>query len=53
MLALGQRLVERGHEVTYETWERWREHVEATGMEFVPAPEYPVFPTQQQPLKRS
>ena len=51
MLALGQRLVERGHEVTYETWERWREHVEAAGMEFVPAPEYPVFPTQQQPLK--
>jgi len=51
MLALGQRLVQRGHEVTYETWERWREHVEAAGMEFVPAPEYPVFPTQEQPLK--
>jgi MGT family glycosyltransferase len=51
MLALGRRLVERGHEVTYETWERWREYVEAAGMEFVPAPEYPVFPTQEQPLK--
>ncbi len=51
MLALGERLVQRGHQVTYETWERWREHVVATGMEFVPAPEYPVFPTQEQPLK--
>jgi UDP:flavonoid glycosyltransferase YjiC (YdhE family) len=51
MLTLGQRLVERGHEVTYETWERWRSHVVAAGMEFVPAPEYPVFPTQEQPLK--
>jgi MGT family glycosyltransferase len=51
MLALGQRLVQRGHTVTYETWERWRPHVLAAGMEFVPAPEYPVFPTQEQPLK--
>jgi MGT family glycosyltransferase len=51
MLALGRRLVERGHEVTYETWERWRPHVVAAGMEFIPAPEYPVFPTQAQPLK--
>jgi UDP:flavonoid glycosyltransferase YjiC (YdhE family) len=51
MLALGRRLVERGHEVTYETWERWREHVVAAGMEFVPAPEYPVFPTRELPLK--
>ena len=51
MLALGRRLVERGHRVTYETWERWREHVVAAGMEFVPAPEYPVFPTRERPLK--
>jgi MGT family glycosyltransferase len=51
MLALGQRLVQRGHQVTYETWERWREHVVAAGMEFVPAPEYPVFPTREHPLK--
>ncbi len=51
MLALGERLVQRGHEVSYETWERWRPHVEAAGMEFVPAPEYPVFPTLRQPLK--
>ncbi|HWD69151.1 MAG TPA: glycosyltransferase, partial [Solirubrobacteraceae bacterium] len=51
MLALGERLVRRGHEVSYETWERWRPHVEAAGMEFVPAPEFSVFPTQDQPLK--
>lgn len=51
MLALGSRLVQRGHEVTYETWERWRPYVSEAGMEFVPAPEYQVFPTQEQPLK--
>ena len=51
MLALGERLVERGHEVTVETWERWRQYVEPTGMGFVPAPEYPVFPTREQPIK--
>jgi len=51
MLALGQRMVARGHEVVYETWERWRPHVEAAGMRFVPAPEYPVFPTLEQPLQ--
>jgi MGT family glycosyltransferase len=50
MLALGAELVARGHEVTYETWTRWREHVEAEGMRFVPAPEYPTFPTREQPL---
>ncbi|HEV3128345.1 MAG TPA: glycosyltransferase, partial [Solirubrobacteraceae bacterium] len=50
MLALGERLAARGHQVTLETWERWREHVEAGGMTFVPAPEYPVFPTRERPL---
>ena len=29
MLALGAALVGRGHEVSFETWRRWREHVEA------------------------
>jgi len=43
MLALGARLVARGHEVTFETWSRWREYVEAAGMRFEPAPEYPLF----------
>jgi MGT family glycosyltransferase len=51
MLALGKELVARGHEVTFETWKRWREDVEAEGMRFVPAPEYPVFPTRAEPLK--
>lgn len=51
MLALGSRLAGRGHDVTLETWGRWREHVVAAGMSFVAAPEYPVFPTREQPLK--
>lgn len=50
MMALGSRLVDRGHEVTFETWTRWRDHVEGEGMEFVAAPEYAVFPTQERPL---
>ena len=50
MLALGERLVQRGHRVSYETWERWRPHVVAAGMEFLPAPEYPVFPTREHPM---
>ena len=51
MLALGRALVARGHEVTFETWTRWGEHVQAAGMRFVAAPEYPAFPTPQQPIK--
>ena len=51
MLALGAELAARGHEVTYETWSRWRELVEAEGMRFVAAPEYPTFPTREQPLQ--
>jgi UDP:flavonoid glycosyltransferase YjiC (YdhE family) len=51
MLALGERLIQRGHEVTFETWIRWRDSVEAAGMEFVAAPEYQVFPTRERPLK--
>jgi UDP:flavonoid glycosyltransferase YjiC (YdhE family) len=39
MLALGAELAGRGHDVTYETWSRWRDHVEGNGMRFVPAPE--------------
>ncbi len=50
MLALGAELAGRGHEVTYETWARWREPVTANGMRFLAAPEYPVFPTREQPL---
>jgi UDP:flavonoid glycosyltransferase YjiC (YdhE family) len=51
MLALGTRLASRGHRVTLETWSRWRSYVEAAGMRFVAAPEYPVFPTRERPLQ--
>ncbi len=51
MLALGSRLAARGHTVLLETWERWRVDVESAGMGFAAAPEYPVFPTREHPLK--
>jgi UDP:flavonoid glycosyltransferase YjiC (YdhE family) len=51
MLALGSRLVERGHDVTLQTWAKWRSYVEAGGMRFAPAGEYQVFPTREKPLK--
>jgi UDP:flavonoid glycosyltransferase YjiC (YdhE family) len=51
MLALGERLRSRGHAVMFETWTRWRSYVEAAGMSFVAAPEYPVFPTRLRPLQ--
>jgi UDP:flavonoid glycosyltransferase YjiC (YdhE family) len=51
MLALGSRLAARGHTVMLETWSRWRDDVEAAGIEFVAAPEYQVFPTRERPLK--
>src|SRR3954452_22277663 len=50
MLALGSRLAVRGHTVGFETWERWREFVEAAGMAFIAAPEHKVFPTVGEPL---
>jgi UDP:flavonoid glycosyltransferase YjiC (YdhE family) len=50
MIALGRALVARGHDVTLQTWGRWREHVEAEGMSFAPAPEYQVFPQGPEPL---
>lgn len=50
MLALGCELAERGHAVTLQTWRRWQPDVEAAGIDFVPAPEYPVFPTPERPL---
>jgi UDP:flavonoid glycosyltransferase YjiC (YdhE family) len=51
MLALGRALRARGHEVTLQTWERWRTDAEREGLRFAPAPEYHVFPTRGQPLK--
>jgi UDP:flavonoid glycosyltransferase YjiC (YdhE family) len=50
MIALGRALVARGHDVTLQTWSRWREHVEAERIAFAAAPEYEVFPTGPEPL---
>jgi UDP:flavonoid glycosyltransferase YjiC (YdhE family) len=50
-IALGAELARRGHDVTLETWSRWREHVEREGMRFAAAPEYEVFPSRDKPLK--
>jgi UDP:flavonoid glycosyltransferase YjiC (YdhE family) len=50
MIALGRALAARGHDVTLQTWERWRAPVEAEGLAFAPAPEYNVFPISEQPL---
>lgn len=44
MLALGRELAGRGHEVLFETWDRWRDDVGAAGMAFAAAPEFPTFP---------
>ncbi len=50
MIALGRALAARGHDVTLQTWKRWREHVQAEGMTFAAAPEYSVFPQGPEPL---
>jgi UDP:flavonoid glycosyltransferase YjiC (YdhE family) len=49
-IALGRALATRGHEVTLQTWRRWRVHVEAEGLRFAAAPEYQVFPSGPEPL---
>jgi UDP:flavonoid glycosyltransferase YjiC (YdhE family) len=51
MLALGEALVARGHEVALQTWRRWEPDAVAAGMTFAAAPEYQVFPTRERPLK--
>jgi len=43
-IALARELHRRGHEVLVETWEHWREAVEAEGLGFTGAQEYTVFP---------
>ena len=40
MLALGEALVARGHEVALQTWRRWQEPAEEAGIELAAAPEY-------------
>ncbi len=37
--------------MTIQTWRRWAADIEALGIAFSPAPEYPVFPSQGRPLK--
>jgi UDP:flavonoid glycosyltransferase YjiC (YdhE family) len=51
IIALGRALAGSGHDVTVQTWERWRPDVEREGMAFAAAPEYHVFPTLERPLK--
>jgi UDP:flavonoid glycosyltransferase YjiC (YdhE family) len=51
MLALGEALLARGHEVTLQTWRRWEAAATEAGMAFAAAPEYQVFPTRERPLK--
>jgi UDP:flavonoid glycosyltransferase YjiC (YdhE family) len=43
-IALARALAGRGHDVTVETWGRWREAVEELGIGFYAAEEYTVFP---------
>ena len=43
-IALARALRRRGHEVLVETWEQWREAVEAEGLGFTAAEEYKTFP---------
>jgi UDP:flavonoid glycosyltransferase YjiC (YdhE family) len=50
MIALARALRVRGHDVTLQTWERWRAPIEAEGLAFTPAPEYSAFPIDDSPL---
>jgi UDP:flavonoid glycosyltransferase YjiC (YdhE family) len=43
-IALARELGRRGHEVLVESWERWRQAVEAEGLGFTGAQEYTVYP---------
>lgn len=51
MIALGRALRAAGHEVTLQTGRQWQEVVVGEGLAFAAAPEYPVFPTREAPLK--
>jgi UDP:flavonoid glycosyltransferase YjiC (YdhE family) len=43
-IALARALRARGNRVVVETWERWREAVEGSGLEFEAAEQYRAFP---------
>jgi MGT family glycosyltransferase len=45
-IALARALRARGHRVVFETWEKWREVLDAEGIEFHAAEEYRVFATR-------
>jgi MGT family glycosyltransferase len=49
-IALARGLLARGHDVTMQTWERWRAPIEAEGLSFATAPEYQAFPNGPEPL---
>ena len=49
-IALARELAAQGAEVWLETAERWRFSVEDVPVNFVAAPEFPVFPTDGNPL---
>ncbi|MDP4603310.1 MAG: glycosyl transferase [Solirubrobacteraceae bacterium] len=51
MIALGRALRARGHDVTLQTAQQWEQVVRGEGLAFAAAPEYPVFPTREAPLK--
>ena len=51
MIALGRALRAAGHEVTLQTGRQWQEVVVGEELAFAAAPEYPVFPTREAPLK--
>jgi UDP:flavonoid glycosyltransferase YjiC (YdhE family) len=43
-ISLGREMAARGHEVTLESWETWREPIEELGLRFRPAEQYRIFP---------
>ena len=43
-IALARALGARDHDVTVETWDRWREPIEGLGLRFAAAEQYVVFP---------
>jgi len=49
-IALSRELASRGVSVWLETAERWRDSVDDVDVEFIPAPEFPAFPTGGNPL---
>ena len=48
-IALARALSDRGHDVVTETWEQWREPIEAEGLRFRAAEQYEVFPPSPGP----